>query len=91
MSFEHGWAAVHLDMPPRVPRTEHSADVYHFDLVRAVTGIDVGPGSNEDLKARAARAFREAWNYDILFGAAAHYGVLKGLHTDMDHAEYAVE
>ena len=47
MSFEDGWAAIHLQMPARVPRTEYSAD-FHWDLVRAVTGIEVGPHSPVD-------------------------------------------
>ena len=37
MSFEDGWAAIHLETPPRVPRTEYSA-AEHWELVRAVTG-----------------------------------------------------
>ena len=37
MSFEHGWAALNLEMPPRVPRTEYSV-TSHWDVVRAEIG-----------------------------------------------------
>ena len=69
MSFEDGWAAVNLQMPARVPRVEFSADDYHFDLVKAVTGIDVNVRSPDELKLRASQAFLRAWNYDIRFDA----------------------
>jgi len=89
VSYEDGWAALNLQAPPRVPRTEHSADGYHFELMRAVTGIDVGPDSDEATRSRAAAAFREAWHFDLLFAAAASYNVFDGFHTRMGHCEYA--
>jgi hypothetical protein len=41
MSHEDGWAAINLEMPARVPRTEYSAHDYNWELVKAVTGCDV--------------------------------------------------
>ena len=41
MSYEDGWAAINLEAPARIPRTEYSAD-NHWELVKAVTGIEVG-------------------------------------------------
>jgi uroporphyrinogen-III decarboxylase len=38
MSFEDGWAAINLEMPGRIPRSVMSAH-YHWELVRAVTGL----------------------------------------------------
>jgi hypothetical protein len=38
VSYEDGWAALNLQMPPRVPRTEYSL-TQHWDVIRAVTGI----------------------------------------------------
>ena len=37
MSLSDGWAALKLEMPPRVPRTEYSVQG-HRDLIREVTG-----------------------------------------------------
>lgn len=37
MSCEDGWAAINLEMPPRVPRTEYSLEG-HWGVLRAVTG-----------------------------------------------------
>ena len=45
MSYEDGWAAINLDMPARIPRTEYSAES-HWDLIRTVTGINVGSGAD---------------------------------------------
>ena len=35
MSYETGWAAINLEMPPKVPRTEYSPE-FHWDLLNAV-------------------------------------------------------
>ena len=91
MSYADGWAAVNLEMPPRVPRFEPSAAHYHWALVKAVTGIDVSAGSPPELRQKAAQAFVRAWNYDIFFGAMASYGELSTKSTSMGHAEYASE
>ena len=64
MSQEDGWAALNLQMPPRVPRTEYSAEG-HWPLISAATGIDVAADAPEPLKRRAQRAFHRAWNYDL--------------------------
>jgi hypothetical protein len=89
MSYEHGWAAIHLDMPPRVPRTEYSVDIYHFDLIKAVTGIDVSEDSDSDLKARASSEFAKAWNYDIIWSTLIYNEAFGDMCTRMGHAEYA--
>lgn len=44
MSYEDGWAALNLEMPSRVPRTEYSAGG-HWDLIREVTGQQVSARS----------------------------------------------
>jgi len=90
MSFEDGWAAIHLQMPSRVPRTEYSAD-FHWDLVRAVTGIEVGPHSPVEQQNRASIAFMRAWNYDFAWNILVSKDDFGGLYTDMGHAEYAAE
>ncbi|MFP4027501.1 MAG: uroporphyrinogen decarboxylase family protein [Candidatus Brocadiia bacterium] len=91
MSYEDGQAALNLEMPPRVPRFEPSAAHYHFQLVREVTGMNVGPKSSIEERNRAARAFMEAWDYGINFGALISYNELGEKFTRMGHAEYAEE
>lgn len=52
MSYEDGIAALRLQMPSRVPRTENSVEM-HWDLIKVVTGIDVNEQSPAQLKTRA--------------------------------------
>jgi len=91
MSFEHGMAALNLEMPPRVPRTEYSADGYHYDLMKAVTGIDVHNNSDEVVKGQASKEFRKAWNYDFMWNILIHAGEFGEARTKMGHAVYAEE
>ena len=49
VSYREGMAAINLDMPARVPRTEYSADT-HWTLVKAVTGIEVDASSPDELR-----------------------------------------
>jgi len=88
MSYEDGWAAVNLEMPPRIPRTEFDAEC-HWELVKAVTGIDVAVESPEEVKRKARLAFIRAWDYDLLFGCLIGHGELDALRTHMGHAVYA--
>jgi hypothetical protein len=88
MSFADGWAAMNLDMPPRVPRFEADAHV-HWDLVRAATGVEVDVQSPPELKHRAGLAFMQAWNYDLMLDALIGGGELDQLRTNMGHAAYA--
>ncbi|MCX7012246.1 MAG: hypothetical protein NTW86_06735 [Candidatus Sumerlaeota bacterium] len=88
MSFENGWAAIHLRMPKRIPRTEYSAP-NHWELVKAVTGIDVGPHSPGAVKQRASAAFMTAWNFDLRWSTAISHREFGELRTSMGHAEYA--
>ncbi len=88
MSHADGWAALNLEMPPRVPRTEYSAHG-HWDLVRAATGVEVGVESPRDVQRRANQAFLKAWNYDFWWSTLIAGQVLSKMHTDMGHAAYA--
>lgn len=91
MSYEHGWMAINLEMPPKVPRTEYSADTYHFELIQAVTGIDVNSESPDDVKLNARKAFCKAWNYGFYFSCLPHTvsEIVGEMHTSMGHAEFA--
>lgn len=89
MSFEDGWAALNLDMPPRVPRTEFSAESYHWPLIAAVTGLQVNEQSPAEQRAEATRAFVEAWNYDFSWSTLVDRSYLGPYATSMGHAAYA--
>jgi len=88
MSYADGWAAVHLEMPPRVPRVEFDAE-RHWDLVKAVTGIEVDIDSPGPTKHEASRAFIRTWNYDIRLTSLIGHGELSAKSTSMGHGEYA--
>jgi hypothetical protein len=83
-----GWAALNLEMPARIPRTEYSAE-QHWDLIKAVTGIEVGVESPSEDKARASDEFRRAWHYDFFWSTLIGHGEFGPWQTDMGHAEYA--
>ena len=90
MSYADGMAAINLEMPKRVPRTEYSAES-HWDLVKNVTGINVGVHSPEAVRRDASRSFVKAWNYDFIWNVLIHNQVFGDLRTKMGHAEYAAE
>lgn len=87
MPFAEGWMALHLEAPRRVPRTEYSAE-FHWDLVHAVTGLEVGPGSGPERRAEAARAFQKAWSYDLAWSTLIGGHELGPWRTRMGHGEY---
>lgn len=88
MSFEDGWAAIHLEMPARVPHTEYSVES-HWELVRTVTGIEVGIHSSAEVQRQAGIAFQRAWNFDFFWHTLIEGEELEPWRTDMGHAEYA--
>jgi hypothetical protein len=88
MSFEDGWSAIHLDMPRRVPHTEYSVEG-HWEVVKAVTGIEVTPQSPPEEQARASRALVRAWDFDFGWNTLAGGDMFSRYKTDMGHAEYA--
>lgn len=88
MSFEDGWAAIQLQKPARIPRTEYSAES-HWELIQAVTGQPVGVTSPDVVKAQASIAFMRAWNYDFIWSTLIGRSDFGDVYTDMGHAEYA--
>ena len=88
MSHEDGMAALNLEMPPRVPRTEYSA-TEHWPLVGQVTGIEVHHDSPPELRGRAGRAFMKAWHFDLGWSTLIGGGEFRDLHTRMGHCIYA--
>lgn len=87
MSYQDGWAAINLEMPARVPRTEYSAE-FHWNLIEAVTGYKVNWDSPEELRIEAQRAFYKAWNYDFMFDTPIAGQIFGDVRTSMGHAEY---
>lgn len=87
MSFHDGMAAINLDMPTRVPRTEYSAG-FHWPLIKAVTGIDVSEASDQQLMEKARREFEKAWNYDFAWSVLIFSQEFGEVRTSMGHASY---
>jgi len=88
MSFRDGWAALNLEMPSRVPHTEYSV-TQHWDVIKAVTGLDVGVESPPELQRQGSLALMEAWNFDFRWSTLISDGDVAEYSTDMGHAEYA--
>lgn len=88
MSYDNGWAAINLEMPSSVPRTEYSAHA-HWDLVNTVTGSQVLSSSSEDEQQSAGNAFVKEWNYGLFWAVHTNCQALAECRTDMGHAEYA--
>ena len=88
MAYDHGMAALNLEMPPRVPRTEYSASE-HWGLVQAVTGLPVNASSADSVKQAARRDFMAAWNYDFIWNILIDVDELGAYRTHMGHAVYA--
>ncbi len=88
MSLQDGWAALNLEMPKRVPRTEYSVD-QHWELVKVVTGRDVSVHSPDAEKRQASEAFAKAWNFDYIWSVMVSDNYMHGRKTDMGHAVYA--
>lgn len=78
MSYEIGWKALNLDMPPRVGHTEYCS---HPLLVKAVTGTD----PRED--PSAWRRFYDAVGYDLIWNSNDGPGWI-GRTTNMGHAVF---
>jgi hypothetical protein len=87
MSYQDGWDALNMRMPPRVPRTEYSLE-FHWDLIRKVTGIDVAPQSDDGTKRKASAALVKAYNYDFIWSVLIHNQIFNDKRTNMGHAEY---
>ena len=90
MSYIDGWKAINLEMPARVPRTEYSVE-NHWEVLRAVTGIDVDNDSSDELKQKALKNFvgPDGWNFDFFWSTLIGSDEFGDLRTKMGHAEYA--
>lgn len=90
MSLSDGLAALNLDMPSRVPRTEYSAAT-HWALVNHILGTNINANSTKEEQLKASRDFKQKWNYDFSWSVLFHSGIFGEHRTKMGHAEYASE
>jgi len=88
MSYQDGWAALNLNMPKRVPRTEYAAET-HWELVSEVTGIPVSASSDRATRDLARAAFCKAWNYDFFWSILTYVQIFDDIRTTMGHSNYA--
>lgn len=88
MSYQEGWAAINLEMPDKIPRTEYSAD-RHWKLVEKVTGIAANESSPISLQQQASSAFYKAWDYGFKWNVLIHNQPLEKCRTKMGHASFA--
>lgn len=88
MSYQDGMAAINLEMPDRVPRTEYSAHG-HWALVQRVTGLAVDEHSAPELQEKASAAFTKAWDYSFWWNILIGANVFGEVRTKMGHANYA--
>ena len=88
MSFADGWAAMNLEMPARVPRTEYSAES-HWPLLSRVLGRPVDEHSPVEVRRQASRDFIARWNYDFSWSVCTNSSELEAKRTRMGHAVYA--
>lgn len=89
MSKANGLAAINLEKPKKIPRTEYSAH-FHWDLIKAVTGMECGGQASAEKNAQASSAFVKSWDYGMMWNIWAHsHNCLNGFYTKMGHASYA--
>ncbi len=88
MSYQDGWAAIHLQMPDRVPRTEYSVES-HWELVNLVLGTKITPNSPAPERTAASMQFMKAWNMDFRFNVRIFAAIFGDYRTKMGHAAYA--
>ncbi|MCL2352943.1 MAG: uroporphyrinogen decarboxylase family protein [Firmicutes bacterium] len=88
MSLEHGMAALRLETPPRVPRTEYSLN-YHLELISAAAGVPVAALSDEKTRGKATKELMRLWNFDFNWNVCVSGRIFGDKVTRMGHAAYA--
>ncbi len=86
MPYEDGWAALNLEMPKRIPRTEYSLEL-HSGVIRAATGYDIHL-ADPSVRSRAQRALYDSWNYDLVWSTIDSRTIITSFSTRMGHAVY---
>ncbi len=88
MSYKDGMQALQLEMPDKIPRTEYSAHIMHWDLISNVTGLPVSVSSPDEAKYKASKQFTEAWDYGFIWNILPFDDIFQGKKTKMGHAEF---
>ncbi len=88
MSYQDGMAAMNLEMPKRVPRTEYSLEG-HWDALKAITGIGVTIDSPDEVKSQAQKELWRIWNFDFFWCTNIGNEDFGKWQTNMGHAVYA--
>jgi len=88
MSLADGMAALNLEMPDRVPRTEYSIET-NYELLSAVTGIEVKVGDDFEKINKALFDFKKIWNYDFIWNITFGGEIFGDKKTKMGHASYS--
>ncbi len=88
MPAEDMLAALNLDAPPVVPRTEYSA-AYHWSLIKSVTGIHIDSSSTEKERQHATCEFMRRWHYAMQWNTDIGKSIFNGHCTEMGHAVYS--
>ena len=88
MGYEDGWAALNLDMPFKIPRTEFSL-TEHWPLIEVVTGVHADQNSNIVEKAEASAAIMKAWDFGLIWNVLVLNQYYKGRVTNMGHAQWS--
>ncbi len=90
MGYQETWAALNMEMPDKIPRTEFSA-TEHWPLIKAVTGMERDRNHSFWEKAEAARAFMQAWDFGLIWNVMVFEQYYKGRVTQMGHGEWAAD
>ncbi len=90
MSYQDGMAALNLEMPDKVPRTEYSVEK-HWDLIRKVTGMEINSRSSTEEQQKASSVMVKAWDYGLFWNILINHEQLDKCRTKMGHANYAAD
>lgn len=88
MGYDTGWAALNMEMPPVMPRTEYSVQG-HWELISRMTGQDITPDSPSDVRHAGSCALMKAWDLSFGWSTLINSSFLTGPKTSMGHAVYA--
>jgi hypothetical protein len=90
VGYEDAWAALNLEMPRKIPRTEYSV-TEHWPLIEAVTGIKVDHTDSFEKKFEAGGALMKAWDFGLVWSVLVINQYFKGPVTNMGHAAWAAD
>ena len=90
MAYDDAWAALNLEMPDRIPRTEYSV-AEHWSLIESVTGVKARQSDAFEKRMEAGRALMAAWDFGLIWNVLVINQYYKGDITQMGHAAWAAD